>query len=172
MQEKPSTARIALKWGGILGLVLIVYSLVLFLTGTFGDSRLGWVSTVLSIGGLVLAMREFRTQNRGYMAYGEGVGVGTLTAAISGLLSALFTTFYTTIIDPNVMQQMIERVRVQYEERGMSDEQIDQAMGFVERMQSPGITFAIGVIGAALFGLLLSLIIAAIMRRKRDNPFD
>lgn len=172
MEEKPSTARVALKWGLILGLVLIVYSLLLFLTNTFGDSRLGWVSTALSIGGLVLAMREFRTLNRGYMTYGEGVGIGTLTAAISGLLSALFTTFYTTIIDPNVMQQMVEKVRAQYEDRGMSDEQIDQAMSMVEKMQSPGITFAFSVIGAAVFGLLLSLIIAAIMRRNRANPFD
>jgi hypothetical protein len=172
MNDQVSTARVSLKWGVILGVALIVYSLILFLTDSVGNSKLGFISFALSIGGLVLAMRDYRTLNGGYMSYGEGLSVGTLTSGVSGLLSSLFSVFYTTVIDTGVMERMVDRTRDQLEESGLSDEQIDQQITFVEMFQSPGLTFAFGVIGAVIFGLLLSLIIAAIMRRNKATPFE
>ena len=172
MNEQVSTARVALKWGIILGIALIIYSLILFLTDSVGNRKLGFISFALSIAGLVLAMRDYRTLHGGYMSYGEGLSVGTLTAAVSGLLSSLFSVFYTTVIDTGVMERMVDRTRQQLEESGVPDDQIDQQMKIVEMFQSPGLSFAFGVIGAVIFGLLLSLVIAAIMRRNRANPFE
>ncbi len=171
MNDQVSTARVALKWGVILGIALIIYTLVLFLTDNVGNSKLGWISFIVSIGGLVMAMRDYRTLNGGFMSYGEGLSVGTLTAGVSGLLSSLFSVFYTTVIDTGAMERMVDKTREQLEESGLSDDQIDQQIKFVEMFQSPGLSFAFGVIGAIIFGLLLSLIIAAIMRRNKANPF-
>lgn len=172
MTEKPSTAKLALKWGAILGAALIAYSLVLYLTNSVGNSKLGFISFALSMGGLVLAMRDFRTLNGGFMTFGEGVGLGTLTSAVSGLISALFQTFYTTIIDTTVMERMADKARLQLEESGkLTDEQIEQQMSFVNMFQSPGITFAFSVIFSVIGGLLLSLIIAAIMKKNKTDPF-
>lgn len=172
MNEQVSTARVALKWGVILGIASIIFSLILFLTDNVGNNKLGWVSLVISVAGLVLAMRDYRTLNGGYMRYGEGLSVGTLTSAVSGLLSSLFSVFYTTVIDTGAMTRMVERTREQLEDSGASDDQIDQQMTIVEMFQSPGLSFAFGIIGAVIFGLLLSLVIAAIMRRNRANPFE
>lgn len=171
MNQPISTARTALKWGVILGVALIIYSLFLYLTDNIGNSKLGWVSFVVSIGGLVLAMRDYRTLNGGYMSYSEGLTIGTLTSGVSGLLSSLFSVFYTTVIDTGVMERMVDKTRDQLEESGLPDEQIEQQIKFVEMFQSPGLTFAFGVIGAVIFGLLLSLVISAIMRRNKPNPF-
>lgn len=172
MNEQVSTARVALKWGVILGIASIIFSLILFLTDNVGNNKLGLVSLVISVAGLVLAMRDYRTLNGGYMRYGEGLSVGTLTSAVSGLLSSLFSVFYTTVIDTGAMTRMVERTREQLEDSGASDDQIDQQMTIVEMFQSPGLSFAFGIIGAVIFGLLLSLVIAAIMRRNRANPFE
>jgi len=172
MNEQPSTARIALKWGAILGVASIIFSLILFITDNVGNNGLGAISFVLTIGGLVLAMRDFRTQNGGFMRYGQGLSTGTLTAGISGLLSSLFSVFYTTVIDTGVMERMVEKTRDKLEESGLPDEQIDQQIKFVEMFQSPGLTFALGVIGAVIFGFLLSLVIAAIMKKEKTNVFE
>ncbi len=172
MENQPSTARIALKWGLILGVAQIVFSTLVFLTDNFGNNALGSVAYLLIAIALVLAMRDFRTLNGGYMAYGEGISVGTLTAAISGLLSSLFSVFYMTVIDTNVMQRVIDKAREQMEAQGnLSDEQIDQAIEITQKFQSPGILFAVGVIGSALIGLIFSLVIAAIMKKDKTNPF-
>lgn len=172
MNEGPSTARVALKWGLILGIALIIYSLILFLTDNIGNTGLSFVSSAISIVGLILAMRDYRTLNGGYMTYGEGVSTGTLTATVSGVLSSLFSVFYTTVIDPGVMERMMNQVSDKLEDSGLSDEQIEQQMSFMQLFQSPGLTFVIGVIGAAIGGLLFSLIIAAFLRRNKANPFE
>ncbi len=171
MNEQPTPARVALKWGLILGIVLIAYSLILFLTDNVGNTGLGFVSYALSIGGIILAMREFRTLNGGFMTYGEGLTVGTLTSGVSGLLSALFSTFYTTVIDTGVMERMADQTREKLEESGVSDEVIEQQMEFVQMFQSPGLLFVFGVIGSVILGLLLSLVIAAFMKKTKENPF-
>lgn len=173
MNDKPSTARVALKWGLILGVAQIIFSIIIFVSDNFGNTALGSIAYVLIIIGIVLAMREYRTLNGGYMTYGEGLSTGTLTAAISGLLSSLFSVFYMTVIDTGIMERVLEKSREQMEAQGnLSDEQIEQAIEVTQKFQSPGILFAFGVLGAAFVGLLFSLIIAAFMRRNKANPFE
>jgi uncharacterized membrane protein len=111
-------------------------------------------------------MREFKEQNGGYMTYGQGLGVGTLTSAVAGLLSSLISTFYIKFVDPTVLQRTMDEQRIQMEERGMSDAQIDQAMKIAESMT--GFSFLFATLAIVFFGFILSLIIAAILKRERD----
>jgi membrane-bound ClpP family serine protease len=173
MGEQPSTARVALKWGAFLGVTLMVITLVMYLT----DQTANPLFSVLTLGSmvafLILSMRDFRSLNGGYMSYGEGLGVGTLVSAIGGLLSAAFITFYNVVIDPTVQQRALEAAREKMEEQGkLTDEQIDQALEFSQKFQSPGFTFIAGVLGTIIMGFLLSLIVAAFIRRNKANPFE
>ena len=173
MNNQPTTARIALKWGLILGVVSIIYSLILFLTDNIGNQSLGYLAYVFSIVAITLAMRDFKNLNGGYMSYGQGVGLGTLTAAISGFLSSLFSVFYMNVIDPGVMTRLTDKAREDMEARGnMTDEQIDQGMEIMAKFQSPVILFIVGIIAATLLGLVFSLVISAIIRRDKPSPFD
>ncbi|GAB3891459.1 hypothetical protein GCM10028803_03290 [Larkinella knui] len=171
MEEKPSTARLALKWGLISGVIFMVYTTVINLTGQFSNTALPWLSLLISIVLIVMAMREFRTLNGGFMSFGEGVSLGTLLSVISGLISITYNLIYTTFIDPTIRQQMLDNAREQMENRGMADEQIEQAMEFTEKIQSPGLQFLVGILFAAIFGVLISLIAAAFIRRNKP-PFS
>ena len=173
MNEQPSIARIALKWGVFLGLVLMAITLVMYLT----DQTANPLFSVLTIGALVafliLSMRDYRLLNEGFMSYGEGLSVGSLTSAVAGLLSAAFITFYNVVIDPTVQQRAFDQAREKMEAQGsLSDEQIDQAMEISQKFQSPGFTFIAGVFGTLIMGFLLSLIVAAFIRRNKTNPFE
>lgn len=173
MNEQPTTARVALKWGLILGLVLMLISLVMYLTDQTANYWFSLLTLVVMIGGLIAAMREYRTLNQGYMTYSEGLGIGALQSAVAGLLSAAFITFYNVVIDPTIQQRSFELAREKMEEQGnMSDEQIDQALEISQKFQSPGFMFIAGVFGTLIMGFLLALIISAIMRRNKANPFD
>ncbi len=162
----PSTARVALKAGVITGLAIIVYSVILNLAGASQSSPLHYVSFLLLIGGLVYGMRDFKEQNGGYMSYGQGLGVGSLTSAVAGLLSTLFNTFYVKFVDPTLLQRTLDEQRVQMEDRGMSDAQIEQAISIAEQMSS--FSFLFGTLAVLFVGFLVSLVIAAIMKRDRD----
>ena len=47
----------------------------------------------------------------------------------------------------------------------------DETLEIMQKFQTPGLLFLMGVLGSILVGVLFSLIIAAIMRRKPDHPF-
>jgi hypothetical protein len=88
-----------------------------------------------------------------------------------GLLGATFNMFYTRFIDPTILTQTLDQARANMEAKGMDDSQIDQAMEISQKFMSPGVMFAFAVIGYLLMGFLLSLVIAAIIRK--DKPvFD
>ncbi|MBO0933538.1 DUF4199 domain-containing protein [Fibrella aquatilis] len=173
MNEKPSTAKIALKWGAVAGITTIIYQTILFVTGMNRNQSLGYVTIVFTIGGLYLAIAEYKRENGGYLSIGEGVGLGVLTATIMGMLSTTYSIIYMTYIDPNVMKEGLEIARQQLEDQGnMTDDQIDQAMEMSQKFTSPGILFLGGLIWSALSGAILSLIISAIVRREPVDPFS
>lgn len=171
--EKLSPTRVALKWGVILGISLMLVTLIMYLTDQGSNPWFGLLTLVAMVSVLVLSMQEYRKLNGGFMTYGEGFGIGALLSAVGGLLSSLFNTFYNVVIDPSIQQRAFEQARERLEEQGnLSDEQIDQALEISQKFQSPGFTFIAGVFGTIIMGAILSLIIAAIIRRNRNNPFD
>jgi hypothetical protein len=173
MNEKLSPTRVALKWGVILGISLMLVTLIMYLTDQGSNPWFGLLTLVAMVSVLVLSMQEYRKLNGGFMTYGEGFGIGALLSAVAGLLSSLFNTFYNVVIDPTIQQRAFEQARERLEDQGqLSDEQIDQALEISQKFQSPGFTFIAGVFGTIIMGAILSLIIAAIIRRNRSNPFD
>jgi len=170
MEERPSTARLALKWGVIWGVSSIVYMTIVYVTGQFTNNTLNWLSSILfAVTFVALAMREYRTLNSGFLNYGEGVSLGTLTSVVTGLISTTYNFIYTTFIDPTIREQIREQIRARAEEQGMSDAQINQTLEVSDMFQTPGITFFLGVLGAGLTGLIVSLIVAAFLRQNK--PF-
>ncbi len=171
MQEQVSTARIALKYGVITAVAVIVYSTILSIAGLAQNRALTSIGFIMLIGGIVWGMRDFRTQNNGFMSYGQGLGVGSLISAIVGFLGSIFTMFYTQFIDTTIMEQSLNTARADMEARGMDDAQIDQAMEMSQKFMTPGVVFFIGILTYLILGFIISLIVAAIMRR--DKPvFD
>ncbi|QJD77333.1 DUF4199 domain-containing protein [Spirosoma rhododendri] len=167
MNEQPSSARIALKWGGILGLVLILITLIMYMTNPAGNPSFSVLTLVAMVGFLVLGLQEYRRANEGFLTYGEGMSIGALLSAVAGLLSSAFITFYNVVIDPTIQQRTIEGAREQLEKQGMDDDQIDKAMELAQKFQSPGFVFVSGVFGTIIMGVLLTLIVAAVLRRNR-----
>lgn len=167
MEENVSTARIALKYGVLGAVVMIIYSTIINVAGLSQNKVLPVLSTVFVIVAIVLGMKEFRELNKGFMSYGEGLGLGTLLSAVLGFLSSMFNMFYIRFIDPTLLTQGIDKVRTDMEAKGMDDAQIDQAMEVAQKMMSPGIVFVITVLVSILTGFVLSLIISAILRREK-----
>ncbi len=171
MEEKVSTARIALKYGVLASVVIMVFTTIINVTGQSQNKWLTSLSFVFMIVGIVVAMKAFKEENKGFMTYGEGLGLGSLVSAIMGLLGSTFSVLYNKFIDPTIITQAMDTARSEMESKGMDDAQIDQAMAMSEKFMSPGVLFAFGVIGSLMVGFVLSLIIAAILRK--DKPvFD
>ena len=167
-QEQPSVARVALKYGVITAVAVIVYSTILNISDLVIDNQgLAYVSYLILAGGMVYAMRDFKAQNAGFMSYGQGLGIGSLLSAVVGLLSSIFSMLYTQFIDPTLMERAMDKAREDMEGRGMSDAQIDAGMEMASKFQTPGMMFLMGIFAFLLLGFIIALIVAAIMRKNK-----
>jgi len=170
MEPQITTTRTALKYGLIFGVVYIIYTTIIYVTGQAANALLGWISFAISIVAMVLAMRAFRTENAGFMSYSQGLGIGTMTSAVSGFISATYSAIYKAFIDPDLRQQILDTTRAKLENDGTDEAQIDQIMAWTEKLSSPGLGFGLAVIGATIAGFIISLVVSAIM--KKEKPFE
>lgn len=167
--EKPSTARIALKWGIITSVVIIIYTVISYMTGLFKNTTSSYLSFLFLLGGIILAVKEYKTLNNNFLSFGEGLGVGTLMSTVAGLISSLFSIVYMLMIDTTIMQQLGDMQVEQLEKRGMTPEEIDQAMEMVSKFSSPGMLFVFAVLGYIFFGFIWSLIVAAVQKNEKPE---
>ncbi len=167
MEQKLTPARVALKWGAICALASIILSTVINMTGmwkTTGFSMLAFLPLIIF---MVMAMKEFKTSNEDFMTFGEGFGLGMLLTAVSGVISSLWGILYTKFIDTTFMNQMKDFQIDNFEESGMGEEQIDAAMQMTEKFSSAPMMFVFGLLGTLFFGLIITLIVSAIMKKNK-----
>ncbi|GAB3326753.1 DUF4199 domain-containing protein [Hymenobacter humi] len=164
-----SATSVGLRYGLLTGLISVIISFGLFAL-SMEQSPLRYVSFLVLIGGMVMAMRHFKENNYGFMSFGQGVGIGTLISAVVGALSAIFTYFYMNIIDPDVVGRMTEKMRADMEARGgMSDEQIDQAMALSGKFMNGPIMIAVVLFTSIFFGLLIALVVSAFIKHSKPE---
>lgn len=171
MENQTTTTRTALKWGVIIGIISILYSTAIMVSGQIGNQSLGYVVYLIIGVGIYLALNNFKKENLGYISFGQGLGLGTMMSAIIGLLSSFYSFAYMKFIDSSIIDQILKNAEREMEKKGLPDDQIEQAMEYSKMFMSPGIMFVAGVFFTVFLGFILSLIIAAIM--KKDKPvFD
>lgn len=166
--ESVSVKQVAIKWGLISGIVSIVLFLAIYYAGMIGNTWVSVVGGVITIVLMVLAHKEFKELGNGFMSYSQGLGLGTLMVVISSAVSSLFTYVYVKFINLGYTQELLDLQRMNMEDQGLSDDQIDAAMGMTEKFMTPEIMFAMGIIVGILIGFILALIVSAIT--KKNDP--
>ncbi len=166
--EQVTVMQVAVKWGLILGIISIVLFLAIYFGGLLGASWPSWIGAIFSAAIIFLAHKEFKDLGDGYMSYGKGLGIGTLTSAISGAVSSIFSYVYIKFINTDYTTELLDITRFKLEDEGQGDEQIDMAMEMMEKFMSPEIMFAMGLFMAIFFGFIISLIVSAVT--KNNDP--
>jgi hypothetical protein len=148
---------------GLIGAVIgIAYFLIISSLGL--DVTQGvwaWVRYLITIVLLVLAHKYYKDNNGGFMSYGQGIGISFWCGLVASVIGSIFTWLYVKFIDTGFIDMMKDRQLEQFEARGMSDEQIEQAMKFSSMFMTPesflifGIIF--GIIGTIIFGLIITI---------------
>jgi hypothetical protein len=155
----------------ILTIAGAVLNLLLFFTG-YQTEKLAvgqyfqWFGFVIMIAILFLGIKAVREESPGqYMSYGKGVGTGVLISLMSGLMSAVYSYIHFKYVNTEFADYQIELARAKWEEMGMGAAQIEQAEGFSRAMMGPVASAVMTPIFVLFFGLIISLIVAAILKR-------
>jgi hypothetical protein len=100
------------------------------------------------------------------MSYGKGVGTGVLISLYSGLMSSVYSYIHFKFVNTEFADYQIALIRAKWEAAGMGSAQIEQAEGITRTMMGPVAQAIMTPIMVVLFGLVLSLIIAAFVKRN------
>jgi hypothetical protein len=150
-------------------------NLLLYFTG-FQTEKLAtgqyfqWLGFVMMFAILWLGIKAVRDEapEKG-MSYGRGVGTGTLISLYSGLMSSVYSFIHFKFVNPEFADYQIALLRTKWEAAGIGDAQMEQMEKMTRTMMGPVAQAIMTPIFVVLFGLILSLIIAAILKRPASD---
>jgi hypothetical protein len=171
METETSKTKSALNYGAILGLVLMIFSLIVYLFELY-DSWLNWLGVVVLILGIIYGIKNFRDRERGgFITYGGAVGYGTLIALFASIITAFGTYIYLGFVDDGFLEyQRVKQEEVLYES-GLSDEQIEQQLEMAGRFMGPGVIAVSSIFTTTIVGLIVALIAGIFLKREPEH-FD
>ena len=168
-----TTRSVGVKFGLIMAAVSVAYFMVLSVSGVDMTQGLGrWASVVINIVIIFLAHKSFKDNGDGYMSYGQGFTIGFWMSLISSAISSAFTWVYVKFVDTSFIQTMLEKQEEAMVERGMSDEQVEQAMEMTAKFMTPESMLIFGLIGGIIVLLIVTAIVGIFTQKKNPEPFN
>ncbi len=172
MENQKSALMPSLSAGLILGIILIVYSLLLYVVDLNENVWLASISYVITAVVLYFAIINFRDKDQnGFLSYGKGVGVGTLIGFFASILLAIFTYIYVSYIDPSVLEEAFISAEESILEQNpnIGDDELDTAMGMVEIFTSPVMMAVMTVFWYTMVSVVFSLLISIFAKHEDNN---
>jgi len=156
--------------GLILGLIGIVYTMVFYFLDLTTNRLQGWVFLLILIVILFLLVKSFRDNYRyGLITFGQAFGAGMIIFLYYAIISAVFAYILYAIIDPNLIDKQLAFTEGEMMKRGLPQEAVDMSMSMQRKIMKPAIMAPISIFGNMFYGLIMSLIVAAFVR-KEGNP--
>lgn len=172
-ENKPSTGKIALKYGIILGLIGIVFNLMLYsqdLHYQIDFKRLLFnigIGLIFVVVGTILAIKEFKKGNNGFVSLGQGLKMGVGLSLISGIIGIIFGLVLAHVIDPEMQEKGFQFAVESMREAGMTESQIDQRMQGQKDPNYP-VQIGIGLIFTIILGFIGAIIPALVMKKSEN----
>ena len=175
VQTSQDLVKHAIRFGAILAGIGIAITLLCYVIDytMLADWKIGILMIVVSIGIVIYAGINYRTQVGGYLSYGKAFQHGYFTFLSAGVISTLFSILLYTVIDPDLPQNLSDAAIVKTEEMmrnfGAPDDAIEQQMDKM-REDMPKRFSAVGLLTQLGWGLIiyavLSLITSLFVRKN------
>lgn len=169
-KQQKTISNQALNFGIVTGLVMIVFTVILYLFNATAEPYAGYGNYIILLIGIILATKIYRDKEAGgYLRYGQGVGLGTLLALFASILAGIFSYLLYAYIDPSAIEPMLDAARDQMYQRGLEGRELDQAMSMTEKFTSPHWIAISSIFYTTIVGLILSLIVTIFLKREQPE---
>ena len=174
---KPKSNNVVIKWGLIGAVLSIAIGLALYLIfdGHFEkiSGLVHWVP-IMTVAFICtfMAMKETRDKYLGgYITFGKAFGTGFMTTLVITVISLVYSYFlFNYIVDFDQMVGGITDESVkQMKAQGKSDEQIRQALGYMQNWMTPTSFMIWGFVMNLIVYTLVTLVAAAIAKKNAPN---
>lgn len=173
MEEKRSIWKETLKYGIILGLVSVVFSVLTYMLDLTFKPWIMWPGLLLSLIVLYLLLRSYRDQyNHGYITYGKSVGAGMVMNIYAAIISAIYIYLLYSVIDTGLVDKQLAITEEKLIAKGMPEGSIDAALQMQAKFMKPWFTSLTSILGSLFGGLIMSLIVSLFVMKKGNPLLD
>src|SRR4030095_2135044 len=170
METEKSAMSTAFKYAIITALAIFILSIILYITNLYLNQSASYISYLVLLVGLVFAVKNRRDKDLGgYITYGEAFKTGFLFSVITTIIVTVFSFIMMQFIATDMIDNILKTTEQRMIDKGMTDDQVTMAMNFTRRLMTPGWLALIGVVFFTLVGLVLSLIVAAVFKKERQQ---
>jgi hypothetical protein len=164
-----------LTYGLLMAIGGLLLLLVNDLCGFYSDpAKIGYGRAVGTFGGLAVSItcivlgtraRRNAVPASQEFTYGNAFVAGFLIVLFASLFGVIFNYIYFAFINPGFTETMVQAQIAKLQEKGLSSSQIEGAEKAIRFMTRPAIQVVFGFFGGVIFGSLITLITAAILKR-------
>ncbi len=156
--------------GAILGVILSIYSIILYFLGYTFNKPAGYLSLFLFFAFVLWSSISYR-KAKGSLTYGQALGYGTLVGLFSSIISGLFTYLMFAVIAPDLMDGLIAFNEQELMNSGLTDDQVEQMMEMQSGLFTPLIQSLLSVLNSTIMAFIFSLITSIFARKKPQEGF-
>ncbi len=164
-----------LIYGAAMAIAGAVLAIVLYLLGFHSDPAkltaaqiigtcvgLGIAITCITLG---IKARRAEVPTTEDFGYGRALGAGVMIALFAALFGTVSTFAYAKFINPEFVDVIVQAQIQKMESQGMNSAQLESAEKMIRAMSGPLAQTIFGCLGSFVFGTLISLVAAAVLKR-------
>ncbi|MEI7802932.1 MAG: DUF4199 domain-containing protein [Bacteroidota bacterium] len=161
-----------LKYGVLAGIACVLWRAFEFYMG-WPDSELGQYSSYIGIlmmaAAAYLCVKEKRKESNEVISFGGALYTGLVVCFIISIMMGANAYIYTSTVDPQRQERMVTKFHDEMVKKKATDTDVKMVEENARAYFSPmgQVTAESG--GTMIAGLFVSLVIAAFMRRKKDE---
>ena len=173
MEQKSQFWKSAMRYGLYIGLVLVVFSILVNLSGNAGK-YFNWLQWVILTAGVYFSQYSYRNNElNGFISYSKCLKFGVVVMICASIFMSLYTYVHITYIDTTFIEQMRIQMEDQMLQQNLPEEQVELVSQIFARMQTPGVIVISGLLGFTIFGFIISLITSLFINKEDNtNAFD
>ncbi|CAM1333269.1 DUF4199 domain-containing protein [Tenacibaculum aestuariivivum] len=176
MENQTQSRNIILTYGLIYGAVIVVINLLIYVLG-ITLSTTGAIINIIALAFCIialpiLAIKKFKSQNNGFLIWGQALKIGVGVVALGAFISILYTYFFTGIIEPNFYSELNEFKTRKILESSINDDQIKAELALLAsqaKTQGSIIGAAQGLLFYVFLGFVVSAITGAVMKNTTEE---
>lgn len=175
MENQAKTSKFAMQNGVLFGVVLVLEFVIMYFADLdpMKTPAIGVVVNLLNylifpVLFISLAATQTKAAYGGFISFGEILKIGTLVAALGGLIYAVFYIIFNMLypeFTDELMSKMEEQMRSQSPD--MPEEQLEMALSMTKNFLNPWIAAPVSIIIYTIVGFIESLVIGAIVKNER-----
>ena len=181
MEEKSTSVwKSALTYGSYMALISIVISVVIWVggllesMGLFGSAIIGLISFVITFILLLFFTKAYRNKElNGFISFKQAFQFAMLVIVFSVLITTIYNYIFHTLIDPEYMKNLmaiLQQKTMNYMEKvGAPEAQIEKTLKKFSEIPTIWKTLRQGIVTGLIAGAIISVVVAAIVKKKEED---